>query len=373
MNELVSTQRLKQLVVKISGSDPAFVNVFLDEMISLILETVKLDEPVCIDGLGIFRMIKTPTSDKRIVFYPDSAMKEGINAPFLQFEPVVLDEGKYQEPKEKVVVNTSETESIETVDLEKEEIEMKNDPELPDGLNQEREQADEKRIREELSQAQEPVVVSDGNGDLSNQVEQVVDKSLAEETDKKCTEAFCPISEEMTSPRNGLKFVLILLAICILGTMAYFVFRINRSDKMPSPVEMTQPTPTTGKNLIQDTIQIQNEPASPQKDTVQVIPAPVLINSEKESPSNSPSKSQFPTKVVLKKGERLTLLALKYYGNKVFWVYIYESNKSRYPDPEQIPIGAMLVIDSPETYGIDPQNKASIALAKKNAAKILSY
>jgi nucleoid-associated protein YgaU len=71
--------------------------------------------------------------------------------------------------------------------------------------------------------------------------------------------------------------------------------------------------------------------------------------------------------VELRQGERLTLLALKYYGNKAFWIYIYEANKARYPNPDLIPVGAQIELPRPSDYGIDPASDASIARAKARA------
>ena len=70
-------------------------------------------------------------------------------------------------------------------------------------------------------------------------------------------------------------------------------------------------------------------------------------------------------------GGRLTLLALKYYGNKIFWVYIFEANKEKYPNPEFIPAGALLTIPQPSEYGINNNDQKSLSKAAELSAKIL--
>ena len=71
-----------------------------------------------------------------------------------------------------------------------------------------------------------------------------------------------------------------------------------------------------------------------------------------------------PRSVVLKKGERLALLARRYYGSMFFWVYIYDYNKAVYPNPDLIPLGAKLLLPSPSEYGINKDDPKSIERAK---------
>ncbi len=47
-----------------------------------------------------------------------------------------------------------------------------------------------------------------------------------------------------------------------------------------------------------------------------------------------------PRKVELKAGKRLTLVALEYYGNKQFWVYIYFYNTDVIRNPNNVPVGS---------------------------------
>ncbi|MEG1586077.1 MAG: hypothetical protein RR346_04305 [Bacteroidales bacterium] len=375
MNEIITTSRFKQLIIKASGSDPAFVNLFVDDLILLIQEMVKNGEDVAIEGWGTFRLVKVgSTQYKRIVFFPDSKMKEGVNAPFAQFEPIVLKEATARPAAQKVIpaqelndlplVNTSEAEAEAFADVvEKEDIKMRKDPDgAGDDKNPAKEEAEAKKYREEMAQAEEPVEVSDGNGDLTEKVDQVVDQSVAEETGEPCTPTACPASTNLTSKRYGLWFVIILLAICILGTMVYFVMRIDRSDKMPASIEQVQQP----SDKIAPIAVIPDDSISTPLvvEPVQDLPAPAA--SEKATP-------ELPQTITLKRGERLTLLSLRYYGSKFFWVYIYEANKKKYPDPEEIPAGAILKIPAPEEYGIDKNNPQSLEKAKQKAANILGW
>ena len=67
----------------------------------------------------------------------------------------------------------------------------------------------------------------------------------------------------------------------------------------------------------------------------------------------------------------LSKMAQKHYGNQCFWVYIYQENKSKIKDPNNIPEGTRLVIPAKEKYGIDSHDKASRDKAKKIAYNLL--
>lgn len=58
-------------------------------------------------------------------------------------------------------------------------------------------------------------------------------------------------------------------------------------------------------------------------------------------------------RVKIEPGSRLTLISLKYYGSKLFWVYLYEYNRAVITDPNNVPIGTVIEVPAPEMYGID--------------------
>ncbi|MEG0949142.1 MAG: HU family DNA-binding protein [Bacteroidales bacterium] len=371
MNERITTGALKQLIVKATGMEPAFVNVFIDDMISLIIETVSKGEEVRIEGLGTFRRVTVGAGRyTRIVFFADDQMKDGVNTPFAQFEPVVLKEGRPSEPKETAFVNMTEAEAEASADVViKEDTEMTKNSDAETGVNRKpAEEAEAKKYQQEMAATEAPVEVSDGNGQLTQRVDEVIDNSIAEETGKTCTPSGCPASQNITSTRYGLWFVIVLLAISIIGTAIYFVVRVKESDKMP--VQTEQQVSPESKVLPEKALPDNSASTPPVNDTVQALPAPTASSKEADI---EPAVSQFPKHVVLKKGERLTLLSLRYYGNKFFWVYIFEANKKRYPDPEAIPAGARLLIPDPNDYGINSQSASSVEKAKQKAARILSY
>lgn len=75
----------------------------------------------------------------------------------------------------------------------------------------------------------------------------------------------------------------------------------------------------------------------------------------------------------IKPGTNLYRMSRKHYGSDKFWVYIYEENKAKYPNPNTIPVGAVLHIPQLEKYGAKAGNPASIAAAKKKQGEIFNH
>jgi len=65
-------------------------------------------------------------------------------------------------------------------------------------------------------------------------------------------------------------------------------------------------------------------------------------------------------------------IALKYYGNKSFWVYIYEENKDKIKNVNNVPLGTTLTIPAPAKYGIDAKDAESVKKARKTEEELFS-
>ncbi len=81
-------------------------------------------------------------------------------------------------------------------------------------------------------------------------------------------------------------------------------------------------------------------------DTVQAVPAPTDLG-----------------RIVMRKGDMLTRIARETYGDRIFWVYIYEENKEKIADPDNVPLGTELVLPLPEKYAINAADTASLRRA----------
>ena len=106
---------------------------------------------------------------------------------------------------------------------------------------------------------------------------------------------------------------------------------------------------------INDSIETTTQPASQApKEKQQTTPT-----TEKPAPKRS-----IPLSVVIGDGDRLTLIAQKYYGHKVYWVYIYMENKEAISNPNNVPVGTTLRLPDKHPTLMDPNNAQSIQKAE---------
>ncbi|MDD4777144.1 MAG: hypothetical protein PHV53_02530 [Fermentimonas sp.] len=80
---------------------------------------------------------------------------------------------------------------------------------------------------------------------------------------------------------------------------------------------------------------------------------------------------QYPESLTLGKGETLRSVALDLFGNKEFWVYIYQENMQNINNPNVIPVGTELLIPDISKYDIDADNPQSIEKAKEKGDMII--
>ncbi len=184
-------------------------------------------------------------------------------------------------------------------------------------------------------------------------------------------------------PHRGVFSVslLILLAGFAMGGMCvycYFLGKnienksslINQSvQSLPQPEELTLDTIKTEivANFKDTVIEVKNDSANLVSITASENNDSDLYSIERDSDTNK----DLPIQVQLKKGMRLALLAEQYYGNKVFWVYIYEANKDVIKNPNILPIGGVINIPERSRYSINAKDSISLEKARKLQSQLL--
>lgn len=174
---------------------------------------------------------------------------------------------------------------------------------------------------------------------------------------------------EKKKSKTGIVFSLFLLFL-LLGGLCLFFYKEWKADLQMSAVS-TLPVATQPVQKA-DSLTAENEltgivpDSAPCADSLEK-PVPAVA-----TPGNTPQaqkpvvakpKAKYIDQVKIRKGDRLTLIALKYYGHKFFWVYLYEANKDVIKNPDNVPVGTTIKIPAPEIYGIDAKNKASVSKA----------
>ncbi len=137
-------------------------------------------------------------------------------------------------------------------------------------------------------------------------------------------------------------FTLLLLALISYYTYGFLSHKEQHKDKPETKIQKvhTKPLP-----------QAKEKPKE-------------VVKAKKKGDSIRKKTTARPPKFVqIKKGDRLVDFALKEYGHKFFWVYIYIANKSIIPNPDNIAIGTRLRLPKADEYNIDAQNPYSLQKA----------
>lgn len=378
MNNRLTIQDLAGLLAEYTGKDKNSTERFLKEFVAVISEGVCTDKIVKVKGIGTFKVImvekresiQVNTGERFLIpehykfsFLPDKELKELVNKPFSFFETTEIGENvdfsdldiSDDDADEKDI----EDESIEEVMPEEQPIHIYN---------------------EELEIASVPVpdIEEDTEGNTETDAE-----TLSPHLMRGRIEAD-PITEESSSPEENLlscdpassagigrsssKRIYLIIACITLFTIVNVTVYLNRDFFLKSGNEVTR-LATAPPVLLQtpDTLKQESIPETvasdtlPQQQTVAATPEVTV----------PPSSSKVITKVKIEPGSRLTLIALEYYGSKVFWVYLYEYNKAIIKDPNNVAIGTVIEVPAPEVYGINVHDRASVEKAAARQTEIL--
>ena len=330
MNNRLTIQDLAGLLAERTGRNRRDSELFLREFIEVVSDGVFTDRIAKVKGFGTFKIILvekresihvntgerfTIPSHYKISFLPDKDLRELVNKPFSFFETEEISEG----------VDFSD------VDISKEEEEKEAD--------------DEKTV------------------------ERVVAPSVQESSEIEDAEEM--LKDETTAPSRWGRAWVMAGVVALVAVVCFLLYQ-NR-DFFPW-MKKSEPSMLAGGSL-PGSAEMKLDTLLAEKDETQEAPIEeevkrdAITNQVKETVEPKP---QVLAKVKIEQGSRLTLISLEYYGSKIFWVYLYEFNKSEIKDPNNIPVGTEIQVPAPEVYGIDKNSRASVDKAAMRQAEILS-
>ncbi|MGL5895011.1 MAG: HU family DNA-binding protein [Bacteroidales bacterium] len=358
---------------------------------------------------------------KKIVFTAQDELAAAVNEPFAMFEPLILEEEKIKvEPIEEAALLYFEDKEPDALPLPI-DIELSDkpiigsllQPELGDSEedldqlsidflnyiqqdkdetsiidNNEEEKVYKENIQEEkacIENIEKEIDNSTENIEytavVSNpedtQVSHIVENEEQTYTDEPKIiledviideDPASELSKNSAVKSNDIIVAIIIMFLVLVTTLTlmWFSGMFNNVISENEPLEETTEIETTKLDAPASTITHNTVPTNTDsiyKNTTENIVediAPALPKSD----SKSNSSDITPIYETISKGVMLTTLAKKHYGNKFFWCYIYEENKSIIKNPNLIPLGTKLTIAPKSKYGIDPSNRESIEKAK---------
>ena len=378
MNNRLTIQDLAGLLAEYTGKDKNSSERFLREFIAVVSEGVYTDKLVKVKGIGTFKIIPVEKRESihvntgvipehyKFSFLPDKELRELVNKPFSFFETTELREN----------VDFTDMDVV----LDEPDIKETEDESIEEMIPEEKHLPEEEPVvfSEEGSAVppeEDPVVFSEEEpaGQPEDEGMDTLEPVVDEHSDNSGPDS--PSEEVETGPDAERKkprtkriavvsmfvFLLMLFNIGLYLNRAYFF----KKGKEPLRIDTVFPKgETVATEAVPDTtIVFANE------DSSQTVGETTVENPEVEPEATSP---KVIARVKIEPGSRLTLISLKYYGSKLFWVYLYEYNRAVITDPNNVPIGTVIEVPAPEMYGIDRRDRSSIEKAAARQTEILS-
>ena len=347
------------------------VKVEEKEKISTVVEE-KVDEIIAVDEkieekvddiIEIIEIIETPEiQEVKDIVVEETIIIEPDVEPIIE-EKIIVEEQKIEEEivvepiieeKEIVVVEETAEETIEEKQEEKIEEQPSEQPAETEVVLDEKELAQKQSAIDFFYQKPEPPIEVKAN------TFDYIENFEFEPKKRRC----------------WLVWLIIFVVIAALVTAFYFVFP-NLAKKYwnsttQTATELTQKvgnwfSDSQYEEILPDTLVVA-------ADTVKAETVETILDTAVEQPAEMPHTSifdaprnytEFITSVTLSSGNTLVKLSQKYYGNKVFWVYIYEANREKIGDPNQILAGITVKIPKLNENLINSQDAACIEYAKE--------
>ena len=313
-------------------------------------------------GLGSFTPITSESGERSgYRFLPSEALCAALNKPFSMFAPVEVSPSSSSPDLELREIDQldqlTKVEPIEVLFAPRESIqeEVVTLPVV--------EEVGEPVVAEEPQQPESPAVVVE-----EEILPAPVDKAPIEAPQPAPSAAVtAPVEEDPFVDQEAHPRMLVWVFVALGIAMAFCLFiyllsiqpELEMKEKASAAVEAVQPSPTpvvpaVPAQTIDETDTLQTTSIETQEEaTSSVAPSEAVV-------STASSQAEIIERVRLRPGDRLSRLALKKYGNKAFWVYIYEENRAQLKDPDNIPVGAVITLPAASKYQINAGDTNSI-------------
>lgn len=353
---------------------------FLKSFFSTLEEGLMQDKVVKINGLGTFKLIEVEARTSvdvntgksfiikehyKLSFTPDARLKDAVNKPFANFEPVEADcPGDSETEVVHSKPNETKTSQPEIQSQPETETKSELEPEPP------------RRYTKNYVKGSPQTI--GGSSDYSRHANGG--------------------DEPKTSKRLPWFFIIVLALL--VAVVALWTYKSNYDAKRERQrkIEFFQQfkgdsaskvikQPVRDDKQLEDSIMAAIEAdiaadsmARLEQDRLveealaetepkvlpQATPVKPTVKSTVKPTTTSPKADTFRV------GDRLTLMAEKHYGHKVFWVYLYIYNKDHISDPNDIPVGTIINIPAQDMSRMNPKDPTCLKKALELQEKILS-
>ncbi|WP_321480276.1 HU family DNA-binding protein [uncultured Bacteroides sp.] len=408
MSERLNMQNLIDLFAEKHKINKKDAELFVREFFTLIEETLEDEKYLKIKGLGTFKLIDVESRESvnvntgerfeiqghtKISFVPEPSLRELINKPFAHFETVILNEETVleEDPTEDVesevednsVELNDNTESNKIQAKQTNSIEEQKEIELPadDSLGSEKEANAAEEAKDSVSSADldaEEILPASGKLSVDEIIALEIQKADAayfkeagSKNKKKSADNITANHDDKKSPLSYIISIVITIVVICIATV-FFIYYPNTFDDLlggsEEPLNLSLPDSTSQTISIPvDTFKIQDSVNPALEAPKDSIKEPKSISHQKETvdleghsnnKKTNPNSSTIPvipdsvnyiitgmkTTYVLKKGETLTVVSLRFYGTKNLWPYIVKYNRDIIKNPNNVPYNTKLKI-----------------------------
>lgn len=328
------------------------IEIFVEKLNSTIIEKLETDKSVNIEGLGVLRLVWSnyhkntklregePTEFYKLRFEAEEQIKELVNKEFGFLAPVDLTEASEDMPLNAL---SKQAEEIKDILSEIQEVDSEAITNTESGASSMVIESGSVVIESNISESPKIDTIVTEHSEPTNTI-----LSYPRTFEVDTIEDYSSDDVVIKDSRRWLCILLISIGVGILvGGFVFFNYKYNFVDfdmLLGSKVDKTideEVVPdtidsTAMKNTDRDTLFFENRRYDEFIDTVKVT-----------------------------EGVTLVQLSLKYYGNKAFWVYIYEANKDILPSANHIALGTKIKIPSMPNIFIDPNDTFVMNNVKK--------
>jgi len=379
----ITFPQLVDALCAITSSDTQTASDFIKEVFESTTTALARGESAAIKGLGTFMISENNT----IAWIPDEQLAAAVNEPFAFFEAVELEDGVTEEtlaaipPIPGVIDNEADTtqshdktEVMPDVIKEPDNCFPADMPPIPGTNTQKEQDTAHNEERPTAPGEQETTSTDNSNGSIDenlsqdNDIQPVIDSTQQvsshdepayDDPEEGSSYYYDDEDEEKPKRKCRLHPCMTFVAGLILGLAIGYFGAIYAGDHLIESAEAINDVSLT------DTIETSLSP------TVQnSLPTEEYTDTTTEVLTIEEETAPYLAIDTVTPNRYLTTMSRQYYGDYRFWVYIYEENKDIITDPDRINPGTTVVIPRKEKYGINQNDKESLAKAERKSREI---
>ena len=328
------------------------IEIFVEKLNSTIIEKLETDKSVNIEGLGELRLVWSnyhkntklregePTEFYKLRFEAEEQIKELVNKEFGFLAPVDLTEASEDMPLNAL---SKQAEEIKDILSEIQEVDSEAITNTESGASSMVIESGSVVVESNISESPKIDTIVTEHSEPTNTI-----LSYPRTFEVDTIEDYSSDDVVIKDSRRWLWILLISIGVGILvGGFVFFNYKYDFVDfdmLLGSKVDKT-----IDEEVIPDTID-----------------STAMKNTDRDTLFFENRKyDEFIDTVKVTEGVTLVQLSLKYYGNKAFWVYIYEANKDILPSANYIALGTKIKIPSMPNIFIDPNDTLVMNNVKK--------